>query len=121
MNTWTKPTDGSQRQVDWRTAISDNVAWALLVTTALLIFFAMPRMKYAFEGITVYLLLVGMVGAFIPVLRFFEKRWRDLDDRRAHDRSLRGAFRRDQIALWLLAAGVPLLLTAGFALAFGGK
>ncbi|MBB3034599.1 hypothetical protein [Alteriqipengyuania lutimaris] len=112
---------GGEREVDWRAAISDNIAWALLVTTALLIFITMPKMKYAFEGITVYLLLVVMVGAFIPVLRFFEKRWRDLPDDRAHDVSLRGAFRRDQVALWLLTAGVPLLLAAGFGMAFGGK
>ena len=109
------------RKIDWRAAISDNIAWALLVTTALLIFITMPKMKYAFEGITPYLLLVVMVGGFIPVLRFFEHRWSDLDDAQAHNLSLRGAFRRDQTALWLLTAGVPLLLAAGFALAFGGK
>ena len=118
MNTWTKPTDGRERQVDWRAAISDNIAWALLVTTALLIFITMPKMKHAFEGITVYLLLVVMVGAFIPVLRFFEGRWRNLDDAAAHDLSRRGAFQRDQVALWMLTVGVPLLLALGFGMAF---
>ena len=118
MNTWTKKPADARAQVDWRTAISDNIAWALLVTTALLIFITMPQMKYAFEGITVYLLLVLMVGMFIPVLRFFERRWRDLDDAAAHDLSRRPAFRREQAALWLLTVGVPLLLAAGFSLAF---
>ena len=118
MNTWTEPSGNSAPQTDWRTAISDNIAWALLVTTALLIFITMPKMKYAFEGITVYLLLVVMVGAFIPVLRFFEHRWTRLDERAVHDPSLKGAFRRDQIALWLLTVGVPLLLAAGFGMAF---
>jgi len=118
MNTWTKNAAETRREIDWPAAISDNIAWALLVTTALLIFITMPKMKHAFDGITVYLLLVAMVGGFIPVLRFFEHRWTRLDDARAHDPSLRGAFRLDQAALWLLTAGVPLLLALVFALAF---
>ena len=118
MNTSTGIPGGETQQVDWRASISDNIAWALLITTALLIFITMPKMKHAFEGITVYLLLVVMVGAFIPVLRFFEHRWTRLSDRGAHDPSLRPAFRRDQVALWLLTVGVPLLLALGFGLAF---
>lgn len=121
MNTWTQPGEVRRREIDWRASVSDNIAWALLVTTTLLIFVTMPKMKYAFEGITPYLLLVAMVGAFIPVLRFFEHRWTRLDEVEAHDASLRGAFRRDQIALWLMTAGVPLLLAAVFGFAFGDK
>ena len=68
----------------------------------------MPRMKYAFDGITVYFLLVVMVGAFIPVLRFFEHRWDSRSGHDPHDPSLRGAFRRDQVGLWLMTIGVPL-------------
>ncbi|GAB5348973.1 hypothetical protein [Alteriqipengyuania sp. 357] len=118
MNTSTQPWDSGKKPVDWAAEISDNIAWALLVTTALLIFISMPKMKHAFEGITVYLLLVTMVGAFIPVLRFFEHRWNDLPPAKAHDEGLRGAFRRDQVALWLLTVGVPLLLALGFGTAF---
>ena len=118
MNTWTKTAADTRPEADWPAAVSDNIAWALLITTALLIFITMPKMKHAFDGITVYLLLVAMVGGFIPVLRFFEHRWTRLDDARAHDPSLRGAFRLDQAALWLLTAGVPLLLALVFALAF---
>tara|TARA_B100001179_G_C18496528_1_gene362344 strand:- start:182 stop:541 length:360 start_codon:yes stop_codon:yes gene_type:complete len=119
MSTWAS-NETTRDELDWRDSISDNIAWALLVTTALLIFITMPKMKHAFEGITVYLLLVVMVGAFIPVLRFFENRWAKLDDHEAHDPARRGAFRRDQAALWLLTAGVPLLLALGFGLAFPG-
>jgi len=118
MNTFNTNTDDTAREVDWKASISDNIAWALLVTTALLIFITMPKMKHAFDGITVYLLLVVMVGGFIPVLRFFEKRWTDIGDARAHDPALKGAFRRDQVALWLLTVGVPLLLALGFGTAF---
>ena len=118
MNTWTDSSTAPDREVDWHASISDNIAWALLVTTALLIFISMPKMKYAFDGITVYLLLVVMVGAFIPVLRFFEHRWTRLDEREQHDPALRGAFRRDQIVLWLLTAGVPILLALGFGAVF---
>tara|TARA_B100000678_G_scaffold202934_1_gene170788 strand:+ start:528 stop:893 length:366 start_codon:yes stop_codon:yes gene_type:complete len=121
MSTNTGFPNAAGKQVDWRAAISDNIAWALLITTALLIFITMPKMKYAIEGITTYLLLVVMVGAFIPVLRFFENRWTNLDDREAHDPSLAGAFHRDQIGLWLLTVGVPLLLAAVFGTFFGGK
>ena len=118
MNTNTTQPGGKPRETDWKASISDNIAWALLVTTALLIFITMPKMKHAFEGITAYLLLVVMVGGFIPVLRFFEHRWTRLDDTQAHNPSLSGAFRRDQVALWLLTVGVPLLLALGFATAF---
>ena len=118
MNTWTDSSDKSRHEVDWHASISNNIAWALLITTALLIFITMPRMKYAFEGITVYLLLVVMVGLFIPVLRFFEHRWTRLDEREQHNPMLRGAFRRDQIVLWLLTIGVPILLAMGFGIAF---
>ncbi|WP_370177013.1 hypothetical protein [Alteriqipengyuania sp.] len=117
MSTWASQ-EAKHHDIDWRASISDNIAWALLVTTALLIFITMPKMKYAFEGISVYILLVVMVGAFIPVLRFFEHRWTKLDDRDAHDPVLRGAFRRDQVALWLLTIGVPILLALGFGFAF---
>ena len=120
MNTWTKTAADTRPEADWPAAISDNIAWALLITTALLIFITMPKMKHAFDGIAVYLLLVIMVGAFIPVLRFFEKRWTDIDDAKAHDPALKGAFRRDQVALWLLTVGVPMLLALGFGTAFPG-
>ncbi|WP_010409825.1 hypothetical protein [Citromicrobium sp. JLT1363] len=109
---------GDAEQVDWAARISDNIAWSLLVTTALIIFITMPKMKYAFDGITVYFLLVVMVGAFIPVLRFFEHRWDSRSGHDPHDPSLRGAFRRDQVGLWLMTIGVPLLLAAGFGIAF---
>lgn len=118
MNTFTQEAGDRERKIDWKASISDNIAWALLVTTALLIFITMPKMKHAFGGITVYLLLVVMVGAFIPVLRFFEHRWTRLDDAEAHDVALRGAFHRDQIALWLMTVGVPVLLALGFGMAF---
>ena len=118
MDTSTRTLNSGEKRPDWAAKISDNIAWALLVTTALLIFITMPKMKHAFDGISVYLLLVVMVGAFIPVLRFFEHRWTDLPQEKAHNEALSGAFRRDQVLLWLLTVGVPLLLALGFGLAF---
>ena len=44
MNTFNTNTDDTAREVDWKASISDNIAWALLVTTALLIFITMPKM-----------------------------------------------------------------------------
>jgi len=112
---------GGGQTFDWPAKMSDNIAWALLITTALLIFITMPQLKHAIGGIGPYLMLVVMVGAFIPVLQFFERRWARRDEREAHDPSLSGAFRRDQAALWLLAAGVPLLMAAVLSIAFPGE
>lgn len=73
---------------DWRRSMSDNVALALLV------------------------------AGIIPFCRKYEHRWTALTDEQAVDPALAGAFRRDQIALWLLAISTPLILTGFFMLIF---
>lgn len=100
---------------DWRKAMGDNVATALLVYTGLQIFSAIKALAVAMEySLVPYLVLVALVGAFIPVCRYFEKRWLSLSDAAAADSALAGLFRRDQILLWLVAVGLPLLLTLLF-------
>ncbi|WP_338446605.1 hypothetical protein V5F89_02050 [Pelagerythrobacter marensis] len=99
---------------DWRKAMSDNVAYALLVYTALQIFVTVHAIKEVGASILPYLALVVLVAGIIPACRWFEKRWRDLSDEAAADPALRGAFHRDQIMLWLLAIGLPFLLTGLF-------
>ena len=97
---------------DWRTAMSDNVATALLVYTALQIFFTMKALAGALEySVVPYLGLVVLVALVIPFLRYFEKRWTRLPDELADDPSLTGPFRRDQLLLWTLSIAFPLLLT----------
>ena len=102
------------RTRDWRKAMSDNVAYALLVYTALQIFVTVHAMKEIGSSILPYLALVVLVAAIIPASRRFEKSWRDLSDEEASDPALRSAFRRDQILLWALAILLPLGLTALF-------
>lgn len=100
---------------DWRKAMSDNIAYALLVYTGLQIFVTMHAIKSLANGsILPYLSLVVLVAAIIPACRRFERRWESLDDEHAHDPALRSYYRRDQFLLWLLALGLPFLLTGLF-------
>lgn len=103
---------------DWRRAMSDNVALALLVYTGLQIFMTVHALRDGLPNILPYLALVVLVAGIIPACRWFEKRWSGLDDTAAHDPSLKSAYRRDQIALWVLALGSPVALTAVARLAF---
>ena len=97
---------------DWRKAMSDNVAYALLVYTALQIFMTIGAMKQLSPGSMLpYVSLIVLVAAIIPACRRFERRWDTLSDEQAADPSLRGWFRRDQAWLWLLAIGLPFALT----------
>lgn len=108
------PIAAGGRARDWRKAMSDNVAYALLAYTALQIFVTVHAIKEVGASILPYLALVVLVAGIIPACRWFEKRWRDLSDDEAGDPALRGAFRRDQIMLWVLAIGLPFLLTGIF-------
>ena len=100
------------RKRDWRKAMSDNVAYALLVYTALQIFMTISAMKKIAEGSSLpYLSLIILVAAIIPACRRFERRWDSLSDEQAADPALGGYFRRDLAFLWLLAIGLPFVLT----------
>ena len=97
---------------DWRKAMSDNIAYALLIYTALQIFMTIAAMKKIAHGSMLpYLSLIILVAAIIPACRRFERRWESLSDERAADPALRNYFRRDRAYLWLLAIGLPFLLT----------
>ena len=78
------------KTTDWRRAMSNHVAYALLVYTGLQIF--MP-VKALAEG-------------------WFERRWTLLSDEEASNPDHASDFRRDAIALWALAIGLPFALTA---------
>ena len=97
---------------DWRKAMSDNVAYALLVYTALQIFMTIGAMKKLTQGsILPYLSLIVLVALIIPACRKFERRWDALGDEQAADPALRGRYRRDQAWLWSIAIGLPFILT----------
>jgi hypothetical protein len=100
--------------IDWRRRMSDNIAYALLVYTALQIFVTMGALKSEGMSLLPYLALVILVGAIIPACRRFERRWNRLNDEQAADPALASYYRRDKRALWLLAIGLPFALTAVF-------
>ena len=101
----------SKAPTDWRRAMSDHVAYALLVYTALQIFWTVKALSEGSSSILPYAALVILVAAIIPACRWFERRWTVLSDEEASDPSFAGAFRRDTIGLWALAIGLPFLLT----------
>lgn len=104
------------RPLDWRKGMSDNVAYALLVYTALQIFVTVQALKQGTSSILPYLALVVLVVAIIPACRAFERRWLRISDEDAADPALKPAYRRDQIGLWALAILLPLVLTGIFKL-----
>ncbi len=107
-------TDASARPRDWRKAMSDHVAYALLVYTTLQIFLTVKAMSDGLSSIVPYFALVVLVAAIIPACRWFERRWTGLDDDQAADEAYAAAFRRDTVGLWALAILLPLALTALF-------
>ena len=96
---------------DWRRAMSDHVAYGLLVYTGLQIFVTVKALSEGTSGLLPYLALIVLVAGIIPALRWFERRWAALDDSQAADEAYAAAFRRDTIGLWLLAIGLPFILT----------
>lgn len=102
------------KAVDWRKSMSDNVAIALIAYTGLNIFLTVEAIKETGLRSLAMVCLVLLVAGIIPACHKFEKRWREISEEEAHDRALSGAYRRDQLGLWLLALGLPFALTAIF-------
>lgn len=107
---------GQRKPLDWRKRMSDNIAYALLVYTALQIFVTMSALHAAGGSLLPYFALIMLVVAIIPACRRFEKRWSRLNDVQAADPEFRSYFQRDRALLWLLAIGLPFLVTGVFKL-----
>ncbi len=107
---------GTARPLDWRKRMSDHIAYALLVYTALQIFVTMGALKGERASLLPYLALIVLVMAIIPACRRFETRWNRLTDDQAADPELSAYFKRDRLLLWLLAIGLPVALTGVFKL-----
>lgn len=99
---------------DWRKAMSDHVAFGLLAYTTLQIFVTVKALSEGSSTALPYLALIVLVAAIIPVCRWFEKRWAVLSDAEATDPGFAPAFRRDVLALWAMAIGLPFGLTLIF-------
>jgi len=105
---------------DFSQSMSDHVAYALLVYTALQIFVTVKEIAVGGASILPYLALVVLVAGIIPACRWFEKRWTDLSDSSVDETAMASAFRRDVFTLWALAVGLPFLFTGLFRLIFSG-
>ena len=101
----------SEESRDWRRAISDHVAYGLLVYTGLQIFMTVKALSEGSSSLIPYIALVILVAGIIPGCRWFEKRWAHLSDEEASDPSYAAAFRKDTFMLWSLAIGLPFALT----------
>lgn len=108
--------DAAGRKLDWRKRMSDNIAYALLVYTGLQIFVTVHALKSGSASLLPYMALIVLVAAIIPACRAFEARWLVISDDAAADPVYRRAYRRDQAFLWILAIGLPFLMTGLFRL-----
>jgi hypothetical protein len=105
---------GAGRPLDWRKQMSDTVAYALLVYTALQILVTMHAMTDDGAAMLPLFALVVLVAGIIPLFRHYERHWERLDDAAAADPARRPLFRRDQLSVWLFAIGLPFAITALF-------
>jgi len=101
-----------EKRLDWRRKMSDHIAFALLIYTALQIYVTMGALETNGESILPYFALVLLVAAIIPGARMFETRWSVLSDEQAADPALAGAFRRDRLLLWIAAIALPFAISA---------
>ena len=100
--------------IDWRRRMSDNIAYALLVYTALQIFVTMGMLERKGGSLLPYFALIILVAAIIPACRRFEKRWNRLSEVQAADPQFSTYYRRDQMWLWSLAIGMPFVVSGLF-------
>jgi len=104
-------TSASGKPIDWRRRMSDHIAYALLVYTALQIFVTVGALKGERGSLLPYFALVILVVAIIPACRRFERRWNRLSNAEAADPAFESFFRRDRLVLWVMAIGLPFVLT----------
>ena len=100
-----------RRSLDWRSRMSDHIAYALLAYTGLQIFVTMTALKSGTGSILPYFALVVLVAAIIPGCRMFERRWESLSDQQAADPAYAPLFKRDRALVWLAAIGLPFVIT----------
>jgi hypothetical protein len=98
--------------VRWDKKMSNNCAAALLVYTMMQIFFVLGFIETRGISIAPYFGLVVLVAVIIPFCRNFEKRWSEMGNSGLSEQSLAAKFRADQVVLWILALGLPLLFAA---------
>ncbi|MEH6790543.1 hypothetical protein [Parasphingorhabdus sp.] len=103
-----KHQDVQRTGVRWDKKMSNNCAAALLVYTLAQIFVVLRFIETNGISIAPYFGLIVLVAVIIPFCRNFEKRWRNMNNGLS-EQSLAAKFRADQVVLWLLALGLPLV------------
>lgn len=103
------PQDVKHGVVRWDKKMSNNCAAALLVYTLLQIFVVLRFIEAKGMSIAPYFGLVLLVAVIIPFCRNFEKRWSTMNSSGLSEQSLAAKFRSDQVLLWLLAFGLPMV------------
>ncbi|AMO72070.1 hypothetical protein AZE99_09620 [Sphingorhabdus sp. M41] len=98
--------------VRWDKKMSNNCAAALLVYTLAQIFIVLRFIETKGMSIAPYFGLILLVAVIIPFCRNFEKRWANMSNSGLSEQSLAAKFRADQVILWLLALGLPVLFVA---------
>jgi hypothetical protein len=102
------------RGLDWRKRMSDTVAYALLVYTALQILVTMHVLADGNASTLPLFALVVLVAGIIPLFRHYERHWEGIDDAAAADPARRPLYRRDQLSVWMFAIGLPFAVTGLF-------
>ncbi|WP_373490910.1 hypothetical protein [Parasphingorhabdus sp.] len=98
--------------IRWDKKMSNNCAAALLVYTIMQIVFVLGLIETKGMSIAPYFGLVLLVAVIIPFCRNFEKRWVNMSSSGLSEQSLAAKFRADQLVLWLLAIGLPMVFVA---------
>jgi hypothetical protein len=99
--------------------MSNHVAAALLVFTALQLLVTMRYLSAGASRTLPLLTLAMLVGVAIPGCRWLERRWAALGDEAGGDPALGRPFRRDIALLWAVALALPVGLAGALDLAVG--
>ncbi len=100
----------TQRSKDFRKSISNQVAFALITYTMLLIFMVTPVIKGSDMSILPYFLLVVFVGLMVPFCCAIERRWKKLSGSELSNSGLSKRYSVDCAKLWLVAIGIPAVV-----------
>lgn len=86
--------------------ICNEVAYALVVYTMMLIFVTSPALHFGDMSILPYFMLVVLVALAIPFLRGLERKWQAIE---AAGGSAVDGFMADRVKLWAFAIGMPIV------------
>lgn len=100
----------SQTKKTYAKRISDNIAYALIVYTMMLIFLVADAIKTSGTSVMPYIMLMLFVAVVIPLARKLEKKWEMLDQSELSDSSLNRRYNIDRAKLWIGTLVFPLFL-----------